>query len=159
MGGDHLNVVSDMILAGIVTVGFAVFYNTAWPHIGLAAAGGMIGHGLRFIALEAGWRLEVATFLGGFAVGVVSAWIARTYKLPIAVISFAGAVTMMPGIQIYRPCEGAPIVSVARYNEVADDSRDTWRCVASVLGLGSDPRSVQLGLAWQRCQRSSGRRQ
>ena len=67
----------------------------------------MIGHGLRFIALEAGWRLEGATFLGGLAVGVVSAWIARSYKLPIAVISFAGAVTMMPGIQMYRALGGS----------------------------------------------------
>ncbi|MEX2168205.1 MAG: threonine/serine exporter family protein [Pirellulales bacterium] len=104
---DHLNVFSDMILAGIVTIGFAVFYNTAWPQVGLATAGGMIGHGLRFLALEAGWRLEVATFVGGLAVGVVSALIARSYKLPIAVISFAGAVTMMPGIQIYRALAGS----------------------------------------------------
>lgn len=103
---DHLNVFSDMVLAGIVTIGFAVFYNTAWPQVGLATAGGMIGHGLRFIALEAGWTLEGATFLGGLAVGVVSAWIARSYKLPIAVVSFAGAVTMIPGIQMYRAMGG-----------------------------------------------------
>ena len=32
----------------------------------------MAGHGLRFLALEAGCSLEAATFLGGLAVGVVS---------------------------------------------------------------------------------------
>jgi uncharacterized membrane protein YjjP (DUF1212 family) len=105
--GDHLNVFSDMILAGIVTIGFAVFYNTAWPQVGMATAGGMIGHGIRFLALDAGCTLEGATFLGGLAVGVVSAWIARSYKLPIAVISFSGAVTMMPGIQMYQALGGA----------------------------------------------------
>jgi uncharacterized membrane protein YjjB (DUF3815 family) len=100
--GNHLNVVSDVVLAGIVTCGFAVFYNTAWRQVGMAALGGMAGHGLRFLALEAGWRLEAATFLGGLAVGVVSGWMARSDRTPVAVIAFAGAVTMMPGLHIYR---------------------------------------------------------
>ena len=104
---DHLNVFSDMFLAGIVTCGFAIFYKTAWTHIGMATLGGMAGHGLRFLALEADWSLEAATFLGGLTVGVVSAWIARSYKAPFAVIAFAGAVTMMPGVQIYRALAGS----------------------------------------------------
>jgi uncharacterized membrane protein YjjP (DUF1212 family) len=104
---EHLNLFSDMFLAGIVTCGFAVFYNTLWVQIAMAALGGMAGHGLRFLALEAGWPLEAATLLGGLAVGVVSAWIARSSRVPLAVIAFAGAVTMMPGIQIYRALAGA----------------------------------------------------
>jgi uncharacterized membrane protein YjjP (DUF1212 family) len=104
---DHLNLVSDVVLAGIVTCGFAVFYNTAWRQVGMAAVGGMAGHGLRFLALEAGCRLEAATFLGGFAVGAVSGWMARSGKTPVAVIAFAGAVTMMPGLQIYGALAGA----------------------------------------------------
>src|SRR5205085_10249055 len=39
-GADHLNIVSDMALAGVVTCGFAVFYNTPWRHLWMAAAGG-----------------------------------------------------------------------------------------------------------------------
>jgi uncharacterized membrane protein YjjB (DUF3815 family) len=115
---DHLNVLSDMLLAGIVTCGFAVYYNTGWAHVGMAAAGGMAGHGLRFLALRAGWTLEAATLLGGFAVGVVSAWIARSTRTPVAVISFAGAVTMMPGLQIYRALGGA--LQLARPENAAD---------------------------------------
>jgi uncharacterized membrane protein YjjB (DUF3815 family) len=113
-----LNLFSDMFLAGVVTIGFAAFYNTAWTHTGLAAVGGMIGHGLRFLALEEGWRLDGATFLGGLAVGIVAAWIARAYKLPVAVISFAGAVTMMPGMQMYRALGGA--LRSARLQGAAD---------------------------------------
>src|SRR5690349_314473 len=59
-GGGPLNLASDMILAGIVTCGFAVFYNTAWRRLWMAAVGGMVGHGLRFVALEAGCGLEAA---------------------------------------------------------------------------------------------------
>jgi uncharacterized membrane protein YjjP (DUF1212 family) len=104
---DHLNLITDMVLAGIVTCGFAVVYNTPWAQVGWAAVGGMVGHGLRYLALEAGSSAEVATFLGGLAVGAVAAQIARSAKLPIAVIAFAGAVTMMPGLQLYRALAGA----------------------------------------------------
>jgi uncharacterized membrane protein YjjB (DUF3815 family) len=103
----HLNVASDMALAGVVTCGFAVFYNTPWPQVWMATIGGMVGHGLRFLALESGLGLETATFLGGLAVGVVTAWIAWSRNLPVAVIAFAGAVTMIPGMQIYRALAGA----------------------------------------------------
>jgi uncharacterized membrane protein YjjP (DUF1212 family) len=114
----HLNLLSDVVLAGIVTCGFALFYNTAWQHLWMAILGGMTGHGLRFIALESGCRLEAATFLGGLAVGVISAWIARSRKLPVAVISFAGAVTMIPGLSLYRALVGA--VQLGRLAGTAD---------------------------------------
>jgi uncharacterized membrane protein YjjP (DUF1212 family) len=104
---EELNLVSDMALAGIVTCGFAVFYNTAWRHLWMAAVPGMVGHGLRFLALEAGYRLEGATFLGGLMVGVISAWMASFSKTPVAVIAFAGAVTMIPGLSMYRALGGA----------------------------------------------------
>jgi uncharacterized membrane protein YjjP (DUF1212 family) len=115
---DHLNLVSDVVLAGVATCGFAVFYNTAWRHLWMAILGGMTGHGLRFLALEAGCQLEVATFLGGLAVGVISAWFARSRNLPVAVIAFAGAVTMIPGLSLYRALVGA--LQLARLAGAAD---------------------------------------
>src|SRR5262249_25160319 len=115
---DHLNLVSDMVLAGIVTCGFAVFYNTAWPHLGIAILGGMAGHGILVLALEVGRRPQAATFLPGLAVGLISAWIAQSRKLPVAVISFAGAVTMIPGLSLYRALVGA--VQLARLAGTAD---------------------------------------
>jgi uncharacterized membrane protein YjjP (DUF1212 family) len=108
---NHLNLISDMLLAAVVTCGFAIYYNASWVHIGMAVLGGMAGHGLRFLALDAACRLEVATFLGGLAVGFVSALIARSYRVPFAVIAFAGAVTMMPGLQIYRALGGFLLVA------------------------------------------------
>ena len=111
------NVVLDVLLAAVVTIGFALYYNTDWGHIGIATAGGMAGHGLRFLALESGWGLVPATFLGGVAVGLVAAWASRSYKVPIAVMAFAGAVTMMPGVQIYRALSGS--LRLARQDEAA----------------------------------------
>jgi uncharacterized membrane protein YjjP (DUF1212 family) len=136
---EHLNVFVDMFLAGIVTIGFAVFYNTTWPHTGMAAAGGIVGHGLRFLATEAGWGLVPATFIGGLAVGVMSTWIVRLYKIPFAVIAFAGAVTMMPGLQIYRAIGGS--MKLARLNEsaelstIAATSANAWQACFVVIAL------------------------
>jgi uncharacterized membrane protein YjjP (DUF1212 family) len=107
IGTAHLNLISDMLLAALVTCGFAVFYNAAWPHVGLAVLGGLIGHGLRYLALEAGCRLEVATFLAALAIGVIASLTARRYRVPVAVLAFAGAVTMMPGVQIYGALSGS----------------------------------------------------
>jgi uncharacterized membrane protein YjjP (DUF1212 family) len=149
---DYLNLISDMLLAGVVTCGFAIFYNAAWAQIAMAAVGGMVGHGLRYVALEAGARVEVATFLGGLAVGVVSAFIARSYKIPFAVIAFAGAVTMMPGLQMYRALGGllqlAQDKSEAELSKIAgtlgDLSQATVVVGALALGLIIAARSVQL---------------
>jgi uncharacterized membrane protein YjjB (DUF3815 family) len=139
---DHLNLVSDVALAGIVTCGFAVFYNTAWRQLWMAAVGGMAGHGLRFLALEGGCRLEAATFLGGLTVGAVSAWMARSSKTSVAVIAFAGAVTMIPGLSVYRALAGA--LQLARSPDGADPDvvagtlgNALHAClVVSALGLG-----------------------
>jgi uncharacterized membrane protein YjjB (DUF3815 family) len=124
---DRLNLASDMALAGVVTCGFAVFYNTAWRQLGLAVVGGMAGHGLRFLALEAGWGLEAATFLGGLTVGAISAWVARSDRAPVAVIAFAGAVTMIPGLSLYRALGGA--LQMARHADANDPA-----LVARTLG-------------------------
>ncbi len=137
---DHLTLWLDVVLAGIVTCGFAVFYNTAWAQLWMAAVGGMGGHGLRFLALEAGCRLEAATFLGGLAVGAVSAWMARVGKVPVAVIAFAGAVTMMPGLHIYRALGGA--AGLARQADPMDPA-----AVAGLLGTAFQAFLVVSGLA------------
>jgi uncharacterized membrane protein YjjP (DUF1212 family) len=139
-GPERLNVVLDVVLAGVVTCGFAVFYNTAWGQLWMAPLGGMAGHGLRYLALEAGCRLEAATFLGGLAVGAVSAWMARSTRTPVAVIAFAGAVTMMPGLHIYRALAGA--MRLARQAEEADPA-----AVAGTLGNGLEACLVVSGLA------------
>ena len=138
--GDHLNLVSDMLLAGVTTCGFAVFYNTAPRQLWMAAVGGMAGHGLRFLALEAGWRLTAATFLGGLTVGVVSGWMARSTKTPVAVLAFAGAVTMIPGLSLYRALGGA--LQLARQAQQAGPET-----VAATLGNACQGGLVVGGLA------------
>jgi uncharacterized membrane protein YjjP (DUF1212 family) len=136
---DRLNLARDMVLAGIVTCGFAAAYNTRWPHLAQAAVGGMFGHGLRYVALAAGWQLDAATLLGGMGVGVIAALISRSTKAPFAAIAFAGAVTMMPGLSIYRALGGA--VQLARRPELKRDD-----ILAATLGEGCEAFMVVGGL-------------
>jgi uncharacterized membrane protein YjjP (DUF1212 family) len=124
-----LNLVSDAALAGIATCGFAVYYNTAWRLLGIAALPGMIGHGVRFIALQAEYQLVAATFVGAMAVGIVAGLIARWARVPVAVIAFAGAVTMIPGLSVYRALGGA--LRLARLPE-----RTNVEAIATALGHG-----------------------
>ena len=139
-GTDHLNLATDLLLAGIVTCGFAVFYNTAWRHLWRAAVGGMAGHGLRYLALDGGYPLEAATFLGGLAVGAVSAWMARPDRTPVAIVAYAGAVTMIPGLSLYRALAGG--VQLARSAGLADPA-----AAAATLGHAMQGTVVAGGLA------------
>ncbi len=118
--GLHLNVVSDTVPAGIATSGFAAFYNVQWGRLWMVAAGGMAGHGLRFLTLHAGMRQELATCLGGLTVGIVAGWMARSSKAPVAVLAFAGAVTIIPGLTLYRALGG--ILQIAGATDCGDPS-------------------------------------
>jgi uncharacterized membrane protein YjjP (DUF1212 family) len=138
--GLRLNLLSDMLLAGIVTCGFAVFYNTPWRQLWMVALGGLAGHGLRFLALKAGCWLETATFLGGLTVGGLSAWMGRSRNTPIAVIAFAGAVTMIPGLSLYRALGGA--LHLARHVDGAYTELVAW-----TLGNAFQGCLVVIGLA------------
>jgi uncharacterized membrane protein YjjP (DUF1212 family) len=135
-----LGLVRDVVLAGIVTCGFAVFYNTPWRQLWMAALGGMAGHGVRFLAPEAHCQPEAATFLGGLTVGVIAVSMARFSKTPVAVIAFAGAVTMIPGLTLYRALGGA--VQLARSPGVADPT-----LVTETLGNALQGCLVVSGLA------------
>jgi uncharacterized membrane protein YjjP (DUF1212 family) len=138
--GPDLNLLSDMLLAGIATCGFASFFNASWYHLAKAAIGGMTGHGLRFLALQNGFELETATFFGGLAVGAISAWMARTSRAPVAVIAFAGAVTMIPGPSFYRALGGA-----LRLARLTHDNQPGL--VAGTLGQAFQACAVVSGLA------------
>ncbi len=120
---EQLTLWLDLLLAGAVACGFGVFYNTAWGHLWMAAAGGMAGHGLRYLALQAGYPLDTATFAGGLVVGATSACLARWSRTPVAVIAFAGAVTMVPGLDAYRSLGGA--LRLARQTEAPDPAAAT----------------------------------
>ena len=49
---------------------------------------------------------------------MIAAWVARSRMLPVAIMAFAGAVTMIPGATLYRALAGA--IQIARLNDGGD---------------------------------------
>jgi uncharacterized membrane protein YjjP (DUF1212 family) len=136
----QLTLAADILLAGIATCGFAAFFNTPWRRLWMATVGGMAGHGLRFMALQSGCEPEIAAFFGGLVVGAVSNWLARPSHAPVAVIAFAGAVTMIPGSSFYQALGGA-----LRLARQAGDSNPAL--AAGTLGHAMQGCVVVCGLA------------
>jgi uncharacterized membrane protein YjjP (DUF1212 family) len=135
-----LNLIADMILAGITTCGFAAGFNTPWRQLRLAIIGGAAGHGVRYVALASGLSLDVATFFGGLVVGAISAWMVRRTRAPVAVIAFAGAVTMIPGLSLYSALRGS--LRLARLTDSSDPA-----LAASTLSNAFEGFAVAIGLA------------
>jgi uncharacterized membrane protein YjjB (DUF3815 family) len=139
---DQVQILPDVFLSAIATCGFAVLFNVSRRHVGLAALGGFAGHAVRLLALHLGLGPIGSTFLGGLVIGLAAKWMARAVQTPIAVIAFAGAVTMIPGLHIYRALGLG--MRVARLPDVADTAIVTSAVtnglhatlVVGALGLG-----------------------
>lgn len=148
--------VASALFACLAACGFAFSYNCLWPQIGLVAVAGLVGNSVRLAAKAAPLQPEVAAFLGACAVGWVAGWLSRATRTPVAVIAFAAAVTMMPGLSMYRALSG--MFTLARLGEdaPANTVTATLACVAEAslilaglaAGLVFGVRLVQAILRW-----------
>jgi uncharacterized membrane protein YjjP (DUF1212 family) len=102
----------DAALAGIAACGFGAFYNAPWRLLWVSILCGVVGHGLRYVSLDY-VSVEIATFFGCLAIGVIANVAADRRHLPFSALSFAGAVPMMPGVFIYQSIAGAIRLSAA----------------------------------------------
>lgn len=108
----------DVTLAGLAACGFGAFYNAPWRVLWISILCGMVGHGIRFLALQHGVSLEIATLFACLAIGLMAGLAVERFQLPFAAVAFAGAVPMMPGVLIYQGLAGA--MQVARHGAAAD---------------------------------------
>ena len=109
----QLNLVTDVVLAGIAACGFGAFYNSPWRVLWISIVGGMVGHGIRFVCLANGTGLPMATFAACVPIGLLASACGRRLHLPFSSVSFAAAVPMMPGALVYRSIAGAVRLSVS----------------------------------------------
>jgi uncharacterized membrane protein YjjP (DUF1212 family) len=102
----------DAALAGIAACGFGAFYNTPWRVLWVSILCGVVGHGLRYVALDY-MNVEIATLFACLAIGFIANMAADRLHLPFSALAFAGAVPMMPGVFIYQSIAGAIRLSAA----------------------------------------------
>jgi uncharacterized membrane protein YjjB (DUF3815 family) len=103
----------DMALAAVAALGFGAAYNAPWRVLGVSIVCSMVGHGIRFVAIEQGFGVAVATLLSCLAIGVIAAVTADRMRCPFSAVAFAAAVPMMPGVFIYQSIAGAIRLSAA----------------------------------------------
>ena len=108
-----LNLVIDVLLAGMASCGFGAFYNAPWRVLWISILAGMIGHGIRYVCMNHGVSQEIATLFACFAIGAISNVAVEKLRLPFAAVAFAGAVPMMPGVFIYQGIGNAMQLSKA----------------------------------------------
>jgi uncharacterized membrane protein YjjB (DUF3815 family) len=107
----------DVVLAGVASCGFGLFYNSPWRILAISIFSGMIGHGIRYLCLHAGLSLETATFIACLPIGVLSGLAVSKIRIPFAAVAFAGAVPMMPGAFLYQAITGA--LAIAQTGDTA----------------------------------------
>lgn len=103
----------DVVLAGIASCGFGAFYNAPWRVLWTSIVCGMVGHGVRFICLNQGMQVEIATLFACFAIGFMAIRWVTSMRIPFAAVAFAGAVPMMPGVLMFQTIGGAMEISFA----------------------------------------------
>lgn len=106
-GGTQISLLLDIALAGLAASGFGAVYNAPWRVLWVSILCGMVGHGIRYVGLDAGLGIAIATLLGCIPIGVIGSIAADHLRLPFSAVAFAGAVTMMPGLFIYQSIAGA----------------------------------------------------
>lgn len=92
-----LLLLNDMALAAVPAVGFALLFNAPKESLIYCAAGGALGHGLRFALLKAGMPVEWATWLAASAISFVGVYWAQRLAAHPKVFTVAAIIPMIPG--------------------------------------------------------------
>ena len=90
------------LLGALVTAGFGMLFNVPRNTLIRAVIVGTTGHIFRFTLRSVGVTNEVATLLGAFTVGVFGYWNTHQLRMPRAIITVTGIITMIPGIPAYE---------------------------------------------------------
>ncbi|MDQ7990062.1 MAG: threonine/serine exporter family protein [Candidatus Dactylopiibacterium sp.] len=104
---------ADVLLAGVASCGFGAFYNAPWRVLWTSILCGMVGHGVRYLGLQYGLHVEIATLFACFGIGFMAIRWVSSMRIPFAAVAFAGAVPMMPGVLMYQTIGGAMEISFA----------------------------------------------
>jgi uncharacterized membrane protein YjjB (DUF3815 family) len=90
-----------MALASVPAVGFGMLFNVPPRILIYCAAGGAVGHGSRFLMVQAGLPVEWSTLLAATLVSFLSVYAAQRLRAHPKVFTVASMIPMVPGVRAY----------------------------------------------------------
>lgn len=97
-----LDVVQDLVLAAIPATGFGMLFNVPPKILAYCAAGGAVGHTLRFVLVHGSpVPVEWATLIAATAVSFLGVYFAQRLRTHPKVFTVAAMIPMVPGVAAY----------------------------------------------------------
>ncbi len=93
---------TDMSLAAIPAVGFALVFNVPVKALKYCALGGAIGHGIRFVLMTYNIPIEWATFFAATSVSMVGVHWSHRFLAHPKVFTVAAMIPMVPGVYAFK---------------------------------------------------------
>ncbi|QIZ77615.1 threonine/serine exporter family protein [Ferrimonas lipolytica] len=97
-----LTIIHHAFFAMIPAVGFGLLFNVPLKALKYCAAGGAIGVVCRYLLLEQGVSIELATLLATSVVGFLGVYWSQRFLAHPKVFTVAAVIPMLPGVFAFR---------------------------------------------------------